>query len=131
MGTKRDIRTNSAESQWQFDSLLADTDISGLKFLKIKYKDNLIDYTMSHDLNNPEYLSEYQKIQQRYKMINEELKNRYELLETETLYSRDIHFNDNYDVISKDDNGDIKIYRPSLTDGGTVEILEIDEDEVK
>jgi len=131
MGTKRDIRTTSAERQWQFDNVLADTDISGLKFLKNKYKDNLAEYFLTHDLNNPESLSEYQEMQQRYKMINEELKTRYDIIENESLYSRDVHFNDNYDIVFKEDDGEIKVIRPSLSKDGSIDFLELDESDVR
>lgn len=73
MSNKSSLRPNNAKSQWQFDNLIADTDISGLRFLLQKYKKDLGYFRNSHDLNNDDSFSEYREIQQRYKMIGEEL----------------------------------------------------------
>jgi len=132
MGNKRIIRTRGANSQWQFDKMLEDTDVSGLAYLKQKYKDDMVDYSLTHDLNNPSFFSEYKEIQQRYKMINEELENRYSFLENSDLFSKDIHFNENYDVVYKDERGEIKVYRPLMSESdGSIEIIEIEEDAIR
>jgi len=131
MTESKDLRTKSANSQYQFDKLLGDTDISGLRFLKEKYKDDMIDYTMGHDLNNPEYFSEYKGIQQRFKMINEELYNRNTFTEDNSLYGDEPHFNSNYDIVTKDEYGEIKVLHPSLNVYGKVDITEIDEDDIR
>ena len=131
MNSKREIRTRGAESQWQFDKLLSDTSVSGLAFLKQKYKNDIVEYTSSHDLQNPEYYAELKEIQQRYKMISEELENRYNNTIDSLLVSKDIHFNENYDIVTQDDYGEVVVYRPSLTHGGNIEIIEIDEEDVR
>ncbi len=131
MTFETDLKTKGMHHQYQFDSLISDTDISGLKFLKEKYKNDLNYFRHTHDLNELEKFSEYREMQQRFKMINEELFNRYEYLENSSLAKRDTHFNENYDIVSKEDNEEIKVIRPSLASDGTVELIEIDEEDVR
>lgn len=71
-------RTKSWQRQPEFDNLLADTDISGLRFLRLKYEKQLNEFRTTNDLNYIDNFSEYKEIQQRYKMINDELLHRTE-----------------------------------------------------
>ena len=130
MTFKTDLKTQSARRQYGFDQILEEEDVSGLRFLKHNYRDKLNDYRNSHDLNNQIYAQEYKEMQQRYKMISEELSNRVRLLKESKLASKDVHFNDNYDIIVEEENGEIKIFHPSIHNS-TIEIIEIDEDDVR
>ena len=129
MGTKRDIRTKGAESQWDFDCLISDESISGLTHLGSIYDDRIVEYKTSHDLNNPEYFSEYQNLKQRRKMITEELENRIEWQRLSP--PDDVHFNDAYDIVIEEDNGEIRLLRPSLNNMGQIEIIELEEEDVR
>jgi len=131
MTFQSDLKTSKRGRQYQFDEMISDTDISGLTYLGSLYDNRLKEYKMTHDLNNPDYFNEYQSLQERRKMISEELKTRNDLLDMNVLYTKDIHFNDNYDIVYRDDNGEIKLYRPSLTENGSIEIIDIDEEDVR
>ncbi len=106
--TRENIRSKSWKSQPAYDVFLSDTDMSGLRFLKTKYERDLWDYQLDHDLNNPKNFEEYKEIQQRYKMICEELEKRYH--DTLLLDEDDVHFSENYEYIvneSKDGKREI------------------------
>lgn len=130
MTTREEISTSGIHSQFKFDKLISDTDISGLTYLGSIYSERLKEYKMTHDLNNPDFLDEFQSMKQRKKMINEELSNRMQLIKDSRTYTKDVHFNDNYDVVI-DDNDKIRMYRPSLTERGNIEIIEIEEEDVR
>lgn len=131
MTTFKDLRLNKGK-QYQYDKMLSDVSISGLTFLTQKYDGDLKEFRNNHDLNNQEEAQQYKEMQQRKKMISTELNNRVRMLENENLYSKDIHFNSNYDIIIHEDNGNIKVLRPSFNeDIGVVEIIEIEEDNVR
>ena len=66
-------RTGSWKSQPDFDKLLAETETSGLRYLQTKYENQLYNYKSTHNLNKKDYFKEYKEIQQRYKMINDEM----------------------------------------------------------
>ena len=80
MKTKFDRRypsTSGKRSQYDYDLLLSELDVSSLNFLKdTLYPKKLKEYRDNHDINEEEYFNEYKKIQQRYVMINEEVNNR-------------------------------------------------------
>ena len=69
-------RTKGYKSQKEYDIEISDFDMSSLRFLKFKYKKDLLDFHNHFDLNDPECYNEYTRLQQRYKMINEELHHR-------------------------------------------------------
>jgi hypothetical protein len=76
MGKKSETRTSSAESQWSYDNLLADLDISSLRFLSQKYNKDLVYFRIHNNLNDQDNAQLYKEMQQRKKMIDEELENR-------------------------------------------------------
>jgi len=67
------MRTSSYQAQKAYDRMLADCDISSLRFLSSEYDKRLDRYKESHDLNNSEFWREYRNMQQRKKMIDNEL----------------------------------------------------------
>ena len=67
------IRTSSYEAQKSYDRMLADCSISSLRFLSDKYEKDLDKYKELHNLDKIEYWQEYKNMQQRKKMIDEEL----------------------------------------------------------
>lgn len=66
-------RTDGHTSQPEFDNLLADLDISSLKFLNHKYKKEIRLFPSQFDLNEERNQKEYQRMLQRKHMISEEL----------------------------------------------------------
>lgn len=107
--TRENLRSKSWKRQPEYDKLLADTDPSGLKFLKLKYEKDLNSYLLYNDLNNPDNFSEYKEMQQRYKMICEELERRY--YDTLLLDNKDIHFSEDYEyVVSEDKWGNREVW---------------------
>lgn len=125
MTQKEYFKTKGNKCQYQFDKLLSDIDISGLTFLSKKYDKDLVDFRSSHNLNDQEHAQTYKEMQQRKKMISDELENRLRQMEDEKYNSKDIYFNDNYDVVVKDSKGK-KIFRPSQYPDGFIEIIELD-----
>ena len=69
-------RTSGYRSQNEFDNLLADLDGSSLRFLSSKYNKDLVYFKVHHNINEQENAQEYKEIQQRKKMIEQELGNR-------------------------------------------------------
>lgn len=67
------IRTSGFKSQNEYDVLLSDLDISSLKFLAHKYAKDLKYFRSHNNLNDQENAQAYKEMQQRYKMIDEEL----------------------------------------------------------
>lgn len=111
------IRSKSWMSQPEFDNLIRDIDISSLRFLKWKYKDDIQHMKNSLNLNDSENMHMYKQMEQRYKMISEELRKRYH--DTILLDDRDIHFSKNHDfIISEDKHGRREIWVVSLDDVG-------------
>ena len=76
MGTKRNIRTTPAERQWEYDNFLSELDPSSLAFLSWKYNDDLVYFRIHNNLNDQENAQFYKEMQQRKKMIDEEIHNR-------------------------------------------------------
>ena len=72
----KELRTSSYRGQEAYDRMLADCSISSLRFLSEKYEDDLYRYRKNHDLDNKEFYREYRDMQQRKKMIDEELTTR-------------------------------------------------------
>jgi len=71
-----ELRTSSYKKQPAFDRLLAESDISSLRFLSVNY-DNKLDYfKKNNSLDESDNLREYRFLQQRKKMIDEELTTR-------------------------------------------------------
>lgn len=64
-------------------------------------------------------------------MINEELFNRSRYIENNTLLRDEPHFNSNHDVVVSQENGEIKVYRPSIAGDGYIDIIEIDEEDIR
>jgi hypothetical protein len=71
-------RTRSWRNQPKFDKFLADTDISGLNYLKSQYNREIRDFPNHFDLNDPEVQEEYYAMLKRRAMINDEIEKRYE-----------------------------------------------------
>lgn len=69
--TKR-IGTKGQNSQSKFDTLLSDLKDDELEFLRQRYNKYLYQYRKGNKINQDEYL----KMQQRKKMIDEEIRNR-------------------------------------------------------
>jgi len=65
-------RTRSWQSDPEFDNLLANTSVSGLKFLETNYKKKLQRFPKTHDMTNPENKSKYRELEVKYNMIQEE-----------------------------------------------------------
>jgi len=105
------ILTKGRNSQYRFDQLLADTDISGLKFLKSKYIKDLAEYRRNHRISeNP---MEYRRMQQRLKMITEEIKLRETL--TRVRYESEVFMNGN-EVIVRNPDGSEKRFTVKMYD---------------
>jgi len=90
--------TLGKKSQYRFDRLLSELDISSLRFLRHKYLQDISYYRHSHDLNVQDYAQEYKELQQRLKMITEELKLREQL--SAVRHEPDIYFEGDYLVVS-------------------------------
>lgn len=67
------LRTSSYKKQNAYDRLLANSKISSLIFLSDKYDKDLNRYKKDHDLEIKENWVEYKRMQERKKMIDEEL----------------------------------------------------------
>ena len=111
------IRSKSWKSQPDFDNLIRDIDISSLRFLKSKYKKDITYYKRHTDLSDEVNLREFKGMQQRLKMISEELERRYH--DTILIGDKDIHFSNNHDyVISESKDGLREVWQVSLDDIG-------------
>ena len=66
------VRTSGRFNQPKFDRVIAELDISSLRFLKQKYNEDIKEFSRHYDLNNSEYHHEYKLILQRKNMIDEE-----------------------------------------------------------
>lgn len=73
---EEDIRTSGFKSQNEYDVLLSNLDISSLRFLSWKYNRDLIYFKANYNINEQINAQSYKKIQQRKKMIDEEIYNR-------------------------------------------------------
>ena len=126
--SKQNIRTKGNTSQHDYDNLLADLDISSLRFLEGKYKRDIEEFKYNHNLDNKDHLGQYKDMQQRFNMIIDEIENREKFSESNDLYTRDTHFNNNDIVLL--DSGKRKILRPSYSeDEESIEIVEVDEED--
>jgi len=76
MGTKTNIRTTSAKHDWDYDNLIADLDVSSLRYLSKKYHKDLDDFMGHNDLNDQTNAQIYKDMMTRKKMIDEEIYNR-------------------------------------------------------
>lgn len=111
------LRSKSWMSQPQFDNLIRDIDVSSLRFLKLKYKDEIRNLKQTTDLGISENMYKYKQMEQRFKMVSEELKRRYH--DTLLLNDRDIHFSRNHDyVILEDGEGHREIWSVCMDNVG-------------
>jgi len=111
------IRSKSWESQPEFDNLIRDIDISSLRFLRNKYIKDIRYFKKSNDLSIKENIHEYKQMQQRLKMISEELERRYH--DTILLDDKDIHFSQNHNyIIESSKDGTQKLWQVSMDDIG-------------
>jgi len=69
-------RTNSWQRQPEFDNILGEISTSGLQFLQVKYEKQLHNYTSTHNVAEINEFEIYKEIQQRLKMINDEIYHR-------------------------------------------------------
>lgn len=76
MSKKKNIRTKGAKSQWKFDNILSDLKDDELDFMSLRYNKELLYYRTHNDMNKHACQQEYLEMQQRKKMINEEIRNR-------------------------------------------------------
>jgi hypothetical protein len=120
MSTRKELRTKGAFSQLDYDSLVADLDISSLRFLAQKYAKDLHYFRSHNDLNDQDNAQSYKEMQQRKKMIEDELEFRENLADEN---NTDTYFTDGYDIINVNDKGK-KIIRPSLNEDGSIDIIE-------
>ena len=70
-------RTNSWQSQPEFDKMLGGCTISGLQFLYEKYEKEVNNFKETHDLSIDENFAELKEKQQRLKMIDDEIEHRW------------------------------------------------------
>lgn len=97
-------RLNSWQSQPYFDKMLQDVDISGLTYLVRKYEKEMNNYYESHNLSDDDNFSEYKGIQQRYKMVNEELEKRaLDIWASPTYYRTTLQFDSNTGTVYDSD----------------------------
>lgn len=102
-------RLDSWKSQPDFDKMLQDVDISGLKYLVEKYEREMNNYYETHDLSDDDNLQEYKGIQQRYKMVNEELEKRtYDIWASPTYYKTTLQFDSTTGTIYDSDGNPYK-----------------------
>lgn len=66
--------THGSKSQYRYDKFISELDLSSLRFLRHKYINDLSEYRRQNNLNNSKNAQEYKMMQQRLKMINEEIK---------------------------------------------------------
>jgi len=98
------LRTSGYRSQNAYDNLLADLDNSSLKFLSSKYNRDLSYYRMHNDLNDQTCAQEYKEMQQRKKMIDQEIKNRKRFGNNITGLSKEVRFNAETGCVIDSDN---------------------------
>ena len=77
-------RTKSWQSNPKYDNFLACSSMSDLIFLKQKREKDINYFRQHHNLGNPNAFDEYKILQQTYKMICEELENRYKDVTSES-----------------------------------------------
>lgn len=69
-------KTGGAKHQWEYDILLSELDISSLRFLSEKYNKDLKYFRNNNNLYDNSNSQLYLEMQQRKKMIDEEIHNR-------------------------------------------------------
>lgn len=99
-------RTSSYKAQKSYDRMLADCNISSLRFLSEKYDKELDNYKEQNDITQKENFREYRNIQQRKKMIDEELTVRL-MNESATTTKSTTYFDSNTGLIYGEYSGDI------------------------
>jgi len=102
-------RTKSWQRQPNFDINLADITISGLQFLVIKYEMQLDNYYSTHNFDTDDEVTEFKEIQQRYKMINDELEKRvFDTWASPTYYGQNKYYFDANTGLVSDEVGNWK-----------------------
>jgi hypothetical protein len=76
MGGKRILPTKGQYSQPIFETLISDLKEDELQFMSQRYNKELLYFREYNDMNKPKSQKEYQEMQQRKKMITEEIRNR-------------------------------------------------------
>jgi len=66
-------KTKSWKSNPQFDNILSEEDISGLRYLEEVYEKRINNYKQSHDLSNRIYYNEYKYLEINHGMIEQEI----------------------------------------------------------
>jgi hypothetical protein len=102
-----DRKTKSWKSQPKFDEELSRCSISGLRFWKDYFKKKIEDFKANHEFKDEHEIEDLRIIQQKYKMVNEELQHReFDQLASPTfvgLYNNN-EFDSNTGIVT-DDNG--------------------------
>ena len=109
--------TSGRNSQYMFDKLLSELDISSLRFLKQKYIRDLNDFRKEHNLSVQANAQAYKEIQQRLKMITEEIRFREQL--SAVRHEPDIYFKDDVLIVSYP-SGVTKKYNVVEVDGEVI-----------
>lgn len=100
------IRTSSYQAQKAYDRMISDCDISSLRFLSEKYESDLDRYKQEHSLEDKSNWREYKNMQQRKKMIDEELTVRL-MNQSATITKGSTYFDSDTGLIFSEDTGDI------------------------
>lgn len=95
--TREMLRSKSWKSQPEFDNIISDITPSGLQYLKEKYENDIYSFYKTHNLSIDEYKTEYTEMQQRFKMINEELERR--IKDTSLSFEHEIVFDKDSDTV--------------------------------
>ena len=99
-------RTRGWLSQPEFDNLLADLDVSSLRFLKHGYNKQIRDFGYHKDLHDEENAKEYQRLLQRKRMITEELEHReMDLMATPKYFEGDTYFDSETGLVINTERG--------------------------
>jgi len=102
----KELRTSSYRGQEAYDRMLAECSISSLRFLSDKYDKQLDEFKERNNLNDSENWREYKDLQQRKKMIDEELTTRL-MNESATITTPKTHFDSTTGLIYDEYTGDI------------------------
>jgi len=109
------IRTKSWQSQPEFDNIISDLDVSSLCQLRNIYNKEIKNFPNNFDLNHPDHFHYYKEIQQKYKMVSEELNHRMmDIYASESYQDRKEFFNPNTGIVM-DENYNI-LYSVAFTE---------------
>jgi hypothetical protein len=98
------IRTKGYRSQNEYDNFISDLTENELVVLNNKYNKDLIYYRIHQDLNIQENAQEYKEMQQRKKMLDEEIKKRKMFRNTTNSSGSNLWFNIETGTVLDPDN---------------------------